>query len=241
MKYYQHHIGDYRADTGHLSLLEHGIYRQLIDLYYLNEGPLDGDTDRLGRLLCVRNADEMRTLCDLLAEFFILQDDGYHHPRCDREIERLHGKSIKASESAKARWSHKKQMVTDKCDRNANALKTHSDRNAKAMLPINPLTQDIPPLTPPSVEGLDQDAWDRWTHYRKQIRKPLKEASLHAAQKKLASHGEEQAAVVEQSIANGWTGLFPLKTNGGHSAARRRNSAEEIHDTLKQIHGSSRE
>jgi hypothetical protein len=32
-----------------------------------------------------------------------------------------------------------------------------------------------------------------------------------AAQRKLAGFGAGQAAVVEQSIANGWQGLFPLK------------------------------
>lgn len=68
-----------------------------------------------------------------------------------------------------------------------------------------PRAQEIPP-------SLDMQAWDRWLDYRKQVRKPLKSASIPAAQKALAAFGCEQAAVVEQSIANGWQGLFPLKT-----------------------------
>jgi len=40
LHYYTFNIGDYRRDTGHLSLLEHGIYRQLIDSYYLSEKPI---------------------------------------------------------------------------------------------------------------------------------------------------------------------------------------------------------
>jgi Protein of unknown function (DUF1376) len=47
MYYYQHHIGDYRKDTSHLSLIEHGIYRQLLDLYYITEKPLDKKSIRL--------------------------------------------------------------------------------------------------------------------------------------------------------------------------------------------------
>jgi hypothetical protein len=95
--------------------------------------------------------------------------------------------------------------------------------------------QDITPPTPPSwgsararatsagadstpVKGLDTQAWERWFSYRKQIRRPLKPASIPAAQRALAAFGVDQAAVVEQSIANGWQGLFPLKNpNGPHT------------------------
>lgn len=67
--------------------------------------------------------------------------------------------------------------------------------------------------------GLDSKSWDRWLTYRTEIRKPLKPASIPAAQKTLAAFGSDQAAVVEQSIAQGWQGLFPLKKkpNGGAS------------------------
>ena len=64
--------------------------------------------------------------------------------------------------------------------------------------------------------GLDLATWERWKAYRSEIRKPLKPASIPAAQRSLAAFGSEQAAVVEQSIANGWQGLFPIKrTLGG--------------------------
>lgn len=65
-----------------------------------------------------------------------------------------------------------------------------------------------------SPPGLDAKAWERWEGYRTQIRKPLKPVSIPAAQLALAAFGSEQAAVVEQSVANGWQGLFPLKLNG---------------------------
>ena len=65
------------------------------------------------------------------------------------------------------------------------------------------------------AEGLDPEAWQRWFVYRRDIRKPIKPASLLAAQQKLAGFGTSQSAVVEQSIANGWQGLFPLKLSAG--------------------------
>lgn len=41
--------------------------------------------------------------------------------------------------------------------------------------------------------------------------KPLKPVSMLAAQRELAGFGCDQAAVVEQSVAKGWQGLFELK------------------------------
>jgi hypothetical protein len=79
----------------------------------------------------------------------------------------------------------------------------------------------------PSVDGLDLSAWDVWTAYRIEIRRPLKQASIPAAQRKLAAYGAEQSAVVEQSIANGWQGLFPLKLNGTHPTAEPRKTRYE--------------
>jgi hypothetical protein len=61
------------------------------------------------------------------------------------------------------------------------------------------------------VVGLDLQAWNRFETYRREIRKPIKPASVQATQRKLAGFGADQAAVVEESVAQGWTGLFPLK------------------------------
>lgn len=67
----------------------------------------------------------------------------------------------------------------------------------------------------PPPDGLDMKAWKRWETYRSSIRKPIKPASMLAAQRKLAGFGAEQSAVVENSIAEGYTGLFAAKTSGG--------------------------
>lgn len=91
-----------------------------------------------------------------------------------------------------------------------------------------------PEAAPELPPGLDPAAWKRWHDYRREIRKPLKPVSLPAAQRELAAFGCDQSAVVEQSIANGYQGLFDLKkrANGsGHAAgkpARRLRTADEI-------------
>jgi hypothetical protein len=63
--------------------------------------------------------------------------------------------------------------------------------------------------------GLDLAAWDRWLKYRKHRKPPIRPESIQAAADELTKFGEQQAAVVQQSIANGWQGLFPLKLLNG--------------------------
>lgn len=134
MHYYQHHIGDYRKDTSHLTLLEHGIYRQLLDLYYISEKPLDANALRL---ICARTADEQAMAMQLLNEFFTKKGDKYFHSRCDAEIELYHGKKTKAKASADIRWSKNKDLP------DANALRTDSEGNANQ----EPLTINHKPVT----------------------------------------------------------------------------------------------
>jgi uncharacterized protein YdaU (DUF1376 family) len=138
MHYYQHNIGDYRRDTSHLSLVEHGIYRQLMDSYYLDEQPLCADLAKLMRSHSVRSADEQQSLKNVLADFFELTENGYIHKRCDEVIAEYHGKSDKARASAMARWGSKHKDV------DANALPTQSERNANGMLTNNhkPITNN---------------------------------------------------------------------------------------------------
>lgn len=61
------------------------------------------------------------------------------------------------------------------------------------------------------MSELDVEAWERYKAFRKAIKKPIKEVSEAAAKLKLQRFGDDQAAVVDQSIANGWQGLFELK------------------------------
>lgn len=74
-----------------------------------------------------------------------------------------------------------------------------------------------PEFNPDTIPGLDLIAWRRFIAYRVEIRKPYKPISLPSAAKELASYGADQAAVVEQTIAKGWTGLFALKIERGGS------------------------
>jgi len=56
--------------------------------------------------------------------------------------------------------------------------------------------------------------WREWWDYRKEIEKPLKATTAKKQLAFLETQGREAVEVLEQSMVNGWTGLFPLKKNG---------------------------
>jgi len=81
--------------------------------------------------------------------------------------------------------------------------------------------------------GLDLVTWERWVGYRKAIKKPIKAPSLEAAMLELAKYGESQAAVVQQSIAHTWQGLFELKSANGSGSARATTRPRKTADELE--------
>ncbi|PPB85704.1 YdaU family protein [Acinetobacter soli] len=83
---YLHHIGDFMVDTAHLTPLEECFYRRAIDLYYLNEKPLPKETQSVFRRLRAITQEEREAVINVLQDFFVEQEDGFHNKRCDAEI-----------------------------------------------------------------------------------------------------------------------------------------------------------
>jgi uncharacterized protein YdaU (DUF1376 family) len=126
LNYYERHIGDYLKDTAHLSILEHGAYGRLLDVYYTKESPIPAA--QVARLIGARSKEELQALQVVLDEFFVQVGDAYTHTRCDREIARYKAKQDKAAASANARWGNDKSPP----QKHANAMRTHSERIPQA-------------------------------------------------------------------------------------------------------------
>ena len=84
MNYYPHHTGDYARDTGHLTLIEHGALRLLLDRYYATEDGIPAD--QVHRLARARSKEERAAVDAVLAEFFVLDSGRWRNKRCDMEI-----------------------------------------------------------------------------------------------------------------------------------------------------------
>ena len=125
MNYYPHHIGDYAKDTAHLTILEDGAYRRLLDLYYSSERPLPLNREGLYRLVRARGREEKKAVDTVLEEFFRQGETGWHNQRADREIAKAQEKGMKAKRSAELRWQSERNA-----NASPNAMRTHSEGNA---------------------------------------------------------------------------------------------------------------
>jgi len=170
MHYYQHSIGDYRRDTTHLSLLEHGIYRQFLDTYYLSESPLCANHAELMRTHSIRNADEVQAAEFVLKDFFTLTEFGYVHKRCSVEIELYKAKSDSAKASADTRWAKHRESKNNnlagiKCETDANALRTQSEGNANH----KPLTNNHKPIEKQKNSSPDGSQFDLFWSFQLRV------------------------------------------------------------------------
>ncbi len=86
MNYYEHHLGDYLRDTAHLSMVEDGAYRRLLDTYYVKEQPLPLELRDVYRLVRASTKPERDAVAIVLREFFQETPEGWRHKRCDTEI-----------------------------------------------------------------------------------------------------------------------------------------------------------
>ncbi|MRW88846.1 DUF1376 domain-containing protein [Duganella sp. FT80W] len=86
MNYFEHHIGDYAEATAHLSFVEDAAYSRCIRKYYAKEKPLPADMKAVQRLVGARTKEEKDAVETVLAEFFVLGEDGWRNARCDADI-----------------------------------------------------------------------------------------------------------------------------------------------------------
>ncbi len=102
----------------------------------------------------------------------------------------------------------------------ANSAKHKRNKNKIYITPLtprggkakfNPLDVDLP-------DWLDPAVWHEWVQYRAESKKPIKSMLTVTKAIQLLSQfrdaGDNPADVINQSIANGWQGLFQVKATG---------------------------
>lgn len=209
MNYYKHHIGDYRRDTTHLSLLEHGIYRQLLDQYYLDEKPFPLETESVMRRLSARSDDEKKAVETVLKEFFVLQD-GWRHKRCEMELNDYRAFADSARQNGKLGGRPKK---TESVSEN-NRMATETKANHKPITNNHKPITNIKPTVAALPDWLSAEVWDSFQKHRgSKFSVKAQELTI----KNLAEYrdqGQDPNKILETSIANGWKGVFPEKQKG---------------------------
>lgn len=99
MNYYEHHLGDYAKDTSHLTMIEHGAYRLLLDRYYGTEKGIPAS--QIHRIAQARTKEEKVAVDAVVGEFFELVDGVYINNRAEAEITKAQSKIKSAQENGK--------------------------------------------------------------------------------------------------------------------------------------------
>ncbi|MBH3342480.1 helix-turn-helix domain-containing protein [Pseudomonas parafulva] len=85
-------------------------------------------------------------------------------------------------------------------------------------------TPKFDPMTA-KPSNVTEQAWADWCQHRREIGKRLTKTTCERQAKTLAGHHSPDA-VINQSISNGWTGLFPDKVLPGAQQGQRRNGPD---------------
>jgi uncharacterized protein YdaU (DUF1376 family) len=187
MNFYPFHIGDYVSHTSHLSDEEDLAYRRMIDLYYMNEQPLNGSSAIARRIRL-----SVEIVESVLQEFFEFSDDScWHNKRIDEEIAKYHNRQTQASKAGKA------------------SVKARLNKRTTAVQPTKnqePITKNqIKTLQAP--EGVSVEVWNDFVSQRKKSRAVISENVIKSISREAQKAGWSLEQALAECAARGWRGF----------------------------------
>lgn len=201
MHYYQFNIGDYRKDTGHLTPIEHYIYRTLIDWYYLDEEKIPKKTQVVLRRLGLGLEFE-QNLINVLTDFFDLGDEGYIHHRIEQDIRDYQAQVDKNRLNGKLGGRPRKTQSVILV--NPTVTQPKPSDNPLVTLTTNhkPITTNYKPVNKTYMGDFDEF----WRHYPKKVGK---DAAIKAWEKAKPNINDVLKALGWQVKSEQW-----FKNNG---------------------------
>ena len=188
MHYYQHHIGDFIKATARLTDTQCMTYLRLLWMYYDTEKPLEQDHDTLAFQLGVSSRD----VGMILNTYFYLEDDAWHHSRCDEEISKFHLKSDRAKTANQIRWGSK---MDKKSDPDQIATNNHK--------PITNIKDKEHTLSRP--DDVPEDLWIEFKKHRKNKKATITERVIKSLRHEGSQANLSLSQVMEKMIVKGWT------------------------------------
>lgn len=204
MNYYQHHIGDFNNATRHLSRIERSIYRDLLELYYDTELPLTSDFERLARRCLVAECD-MPAMRDVLNEFFMLRDDGYHNNRADIEIAAYKRMAEGGKRGADKRWGGNTPSIAtpsppyDKANANQEPITNNQE-------PLKTKEKQTPSALLASLEISETVAQD-FISLRNRLKAPITKTALAGIQREADKAGITLQDALQVCCERSWRGF----------------------------------
>lgn len=182
-----------------------GVFINICSLYWIRLGDMNY-ASALQRI-CKGIPKALEELCE--AGILKVEDDKIIISFLDIQLNEFQDTSEKRRNAANKRWNDASALQVQS---KSNAIREEKRREKKRREEENggwvlPFGDEF------------KKTWNEWVEYRKQKKQKL---TLLGAKKqiKLLSDFHEEAAIkmLNQSMFNGWTGIFPLKDqNNGHS------------------------
>ena|ERR1700676_3908148 len=119
--YFKFFIGDYLADTPHLTTKEHGAYLLLILAYYRQGSSLPDDENRLSTIAKV-SPKVFRKMRLTLSQFFEIDGKFWKHKRIEKELAAYKQKCSKNKASIEKRWEKEEEKEYTKRIQNVSPL-----------------------------------------------------------------------------------------------------------------------
>lgn len=119
MNYYSRHLGDYAAEAGYLSALEHGVYNLLLDWYHKNERAIPKEL--VFQISKASTRAEKNAATKVLNAFFKWHPErGWRHDGAEAAIAKMRDISEKKRAASNQRWHPKGMQARSEC--NADAM-----------------------------------------------------------------------------------------------------------------------
>jgi uncharacterized protein YdaU (DUF1376 family) len=195
----------------------------------------DAQTGKYIRLLCQQHQKghlsekDMLKICKVkdeeVFEKFIQDENGlYYNRRLDEEIQKRNSHCEKQRENILKRWG--KEPDTKPIPKQYDGI--------TMVIPLENENENINnSLNKGECEGEKQTELEKaikdFKQHRKKIGKPMTDRAFTLFMNnldKLGKTDEEKIAVINQSIMNGWTGIFPLSEQKTRAPAK--NNAESL-------------
>ncbi len=219
MNYWERWIGDWKRKTAHLSAEAKGIYGELLDHEYATHKPLPLDRDDIYRLAGARTASECRSADKVLAEFYTKTENGYVNARAQQEIAKRTSYVEAQRSRAKTRWRDHVDQETGEAPEPKREPKINGSH-----------------FTPP--EWITKETWESWVKIRPaKARTHDALAAAVAKLEKFRSAGHDANAIVAESLANGWQGLFAPDAKRGASVGVAAHNAASAQEFVRRIKG----
>ena len=263
MNYYSHNIGDYAQATTHLSLVEDAIYSRLLRRYYAEEEPIADNMTQICRWVGARTEEEKEATAQILTEYFQLHEGYWRNKRADAEIAAYHVKAETAKANGKRGGRPRKEAPFSEASYGGTAGNAGSSENppetgSKANQEPGNKNQELKETSPSPrtrasgfdastidlPDWLDRDEWCSWIADRRARRKPVTQEAARRQLQQLAAYlaeGHQPGAVIANSIAGGYQGLYPprVQARPGPSASRAQRLADWT-DDLRDVLASDR-